>query len=106
MTNTKSLYAMTLVLAGAAGFSSGWTAKPQEIRVVVSPVEQRMMEYEASYRLTAADREALRPLLEGYVRETEDLAREFDRKYEGQVQAVLDKYDAKIRAIATPDKRR
>jgi hypothetical protein len=106
MTGTKSLYAATLVLAGAAGFSSGWTVKPQEVRVVLSPVEQHMLQYERSYRLTPGEREKLQVLVQGYVDETGSLAHEFDRKYHDQVQAVLDKWDAKIKALLTPDKRR
>jgi hypothetical protein len=106
MIGTKSLYTATLVLAGAAGFSSGWTAKPREEVVISDPVEIRMRGYERSYRLTDADREALRGFVRDYVKETETLALEFDRKYESQVNAVLDKWDAKIKALLTADKRR
>jgi hypothetical protein len=106
MTSTKALYATTLLFAGLAGFSTGWASRPAEVRVVASPEEQRMLEYEANYRLAPAEVEELRGLVHGYFRDLDDLAREFDQKYEGQVQAVVDRYDAKIRALCTEAKRR
>lgn len=106
MTGTKTLYAATLVLAGAAGFSSGWTVKPEKIRIVESPVEIQMLTYEKAYRMTDQERTLLVSYVQGYVNETQALANEFDRKYHDQVVAVLDKWDAKIRALLTPDKRR
>jgi len=105
MTGTKGLYAVTLALAGAAGFSSGWAAKPQEERYL-SLEEMKLREYERHYRLTAEDRAALASVLGDYAREIDGLAKEFDRKYEAQVGQVVAKYDTKILAICTADKHR
>jgi hypothetical protein len=106
MTSTRTLYATTLLFAGLAGFSTGWATKPQDVKVIVSPEEQRMLEYEANYRLAPAEVQELRGLVHAYFRDLDDLAKEFDRKYEGQVQAVVDRYDGKIRALCTEAKRR
>ena len=105
MTGTKGLYALTLALAGAAGFSSGWAAKPPEARYLTFE-EMKLAEYEKHYRLTPGDRAALAAVLGDYAREIDGLAKEFDRKYEAQVGAVKDKYDARILAVCTPEKQR
>jgi hypothetical protein len=105
MTGTKGLYALTLALAGAAGFSSGWAARPQEERYLTLE-EMKLKEYERYYRLTPEERASLAVVLGDYAREIDFLAKEFDRKYEAQVGAVKDKYDAKILAICSPEKHR
>ena len=106
MTSTKTLYSMTLVLAGLAGFSTGWTVRPAEVRVVVSFEERLLMDYEAAYRIPAAERERLRGILQEFSADMETLRTEFDRDYGAQVDALKDRYDARIREICTPDRRR
>jgi hypothetical protein len=106
MTGTKGLYASTLLLASLAGFSTGWSVRPAEVRVVVSFAEKKMMEYEQSYRLSPQDRAALLALLQDYEREMGSLSREFDRKYGDQVDALKDRYDARLGTLLTADKRR
>ena len=105
MTSTKTLYATTLLLAGLAGFSGGWAARPPE-KVFVDARERRVLEYERAYRLSAEDREELRAVLGRYFDAIDELRREFDRRYEDQLQALADEYDAEIASILTPDKRR
>lgn len=106
MTGTKTLYASTLALAGLAGFSTGWTVRPAEVRAVVSFEERLMMDYEATFRMAPAERDSLRALLHDFSVELDSLRTEFDKKFGDQVDAVKDKYDARIRAILTEDKRK
>ncbi len=106
MIGTKSLYASTLALAGLAGFSTGWSARPVEVRPVVSFEERALLEYAQAYRITPEERERLRAILHDVVVEIESLRGEFDRKFGPQVDAVKDRGDARIRAILTPDRRR
>ena len=105
MTGTKSLYAATLVLAGMAGFSSGWAVRPPE-RVLLSREEAKMLEYEQAYRLSDTDRAALRGVVRDFFERIDGLAREFDRKFDDQIKAVEDEMDARVTAILTADKRR
>src|SRR5690349_16542152 len=105
MASTKALYASTLVLAGLAGFSTGWTVRPGEVRY--GTLEEKMLvDYERNWRLTPAEVEKLRAILGELSREMDALRKEFDSKFGDQVTLVKDKYDAKILAILTPDKRR
>lgn len=106
MTGTKTLYAATLGLAGLAGFSTGWSVRPVEVRPVVSFEERLLVEYEGAYRVTAEERERLRGILRDLGVELDSIRNEFDRKYGDQVDAVKDRYDARIREILTPDRRR
>jgi hypothetical protein len=105
MANTKALYGVTLALVGAAGFSTGWTIRPPEVRYLTLE-EQMMAEYEQNWRLTPAETERLRAVLGEFTREMDALRNEFDSRFEGQVTLVKDKYDAKIAAILVPEKRR
>ncbi len=105
MTGTKGLYTITLVLAGAAGFSTGWAARPAQVEYL-SFEERYLVELEKNYRLTPAEVASLRTILDSLAKEREGLAREFDRKYGDQVDALKAKYDARIQAIVTPEKRR
>jgi hypothetical protein len=106
MTSTKTLYASTLALAGLAGGATGWSARPVEVRQVVSWKEQKLADYESAFRVTPEERERLRAILEEVEAEIDALRKEFDRKFGPQVDAVRDRYDARIGAILTPDKRR
>ena len=106
MNSTKLLYATTLLASGLAGFSTGWASRPQEVRIVVSPEEERMMGYQAHYRLSAGDVEALRPIVKAYFDDLRALAEEFDSRHRDQVRAVEDRYDARIAAICTPEKKK
>ena len=106
MMNTRALYGVTLALAGAAGFSTGWSVKPVVERPVVSFVDRNLMEFEQGWRMTPEERESLRAILRDFDGELDSLRREFDGKYKDQVDAVKDRYDARIRAILTADKRR
>lgn len=105
MIGTKALYGSTLLLAGLAGFSTGWTARPAEVRFA-SFTERRLHEYETHWRIGAAEREELRAILAEFEKEIEGLRREFDRNFEGQVTAVKDRFDRRIEAILVPAKRR
>jgi hypothetical protein len=105
MTGTKTLYATTLVLAGMAGFSSGWAVRPPE-RVLLSREDAMMLSYESAFRMADADREALRAVVRDYFARLDALSRDFDRKFESQVGAVEDEMDARVARILTPDKRR
>jgi hypothetical protein len=105
MTGTKTLYAWTLVLASGAGFSSGWALRPPE-RVLLSDVDGKMLSYEAAYRMTDADREALREVVRDFYSRMDGLVREFNRQYDAQVRSVEDEMDARVAAILTPDKKR
>jgi hypothetical protein len=105
MTGTRTLYAATLVLAGMAGFSSGWAVRPPE-RILLSREEAKMLSYEENYRLTEADRAALREVVRDFFERIDALAREFDRKFDAQIGAVEDEMDARVAAILTADKRR
>ena len=105
MNGTRGLYSITLLLAGMAGGATGWAVRPPE-RVFIAPEEQQMLSYEAAFRLSDADREALRGVVRDYFSRLDALSREFDRKFESQVDAVEDEMDARVAAILTPDKRR
>lgn len=105
MNGTRALYSTTLLLAGMAGFSTGWAVRPPE-RAFVTPEEQKMLSYEVAFRLSDTDREALRGVVRDYFARLDALSREFDRKFESQVDAVEDEMDARVAAILTPDKRR
>ncbi len=105
MTSTKGLYALTMVLASAAGFSTGWITRPPEVKYL--PFEERyLVELEKNYRLTPDEVASLRAVLGSLAKEREGLAREFDRKFGDQVDALKARYDAKIQVIVTPEKRR
>jgi hypothetical protein len=105
MSSVKGLYALTLALAGTAGFSSGWALRPPET-VVVGEREAMLASWESAYRVTPEDREALRALLGRYEADLDGLRGEFDRTFRDQVDALKDRYDAEIRAILVPAKRR
>jgi hypothetical protein len=105
MSSIKGLYAVTLALAGTAGFSSGWALRPAD-KVALSPAEAMLARWEASYRVTAEDRTRLLDLLRRYEADLDGLRSEFDRKFGDQVDAVQDRYDAEIRAVLTPEKRK
>jgi hypothetical protein len=105
MINTKALYASTLVLAGMAGFSTGWTARPAEVRYA-SFEDRYLDDLLKHYRLSDEEVANLRSILADLAKEKEGLAREFDRKYHDQVDAVIAKYDVRIQGIVTPEKRR
>ena len=105
MNGTRMLYSTTLLLAGTAGIATGWAVRPPE-RAFVTPEEQKMLSFEAAYRLSDADREELRRVVRDYFTRLDALSREFDRKFESQVDAVEDEMDARAAAILTPDKRR
>ena len=103
---SKPLYAWTLALAGGAGFSAGWSARPPEVRLVTTWQEQEMMMYEAGYRMSPSDREAVRACIAECAKEIDSLSREFDARFQPQVDAVKDRYSARIGSILTGDKRR
>src|SRR5688572_22839383 len=105
MANTKALYGATLVLAGLAGFSTGWTTRPPEVKYL-SMEEQMLLEYERNWALGPPELEKLRAVLGEFKREMDALTKEFDTSFGDQVTLVKDKYDAKIAAILTPEKRR
>ena len=105
MASTKTLYGLTLALAGLAGFSTGWTTRTPEVRYETMS-EKMLREYEANWRLGPAETERLRAVLDEFTREMDALTREFDSKFGDQVTLVKNKYDAKIFAILTPEKRR
>ena len=105
MVNTKTLYATTLVMASVAGFSAGWTVRPDEVRAL-SEEERLMLPYEKGYRLSPEDRDALLAVVRDYRAAVQKLVAEFDRRYEEQMKAVTDQFDRKIEAIATPAKKR
>jgi hypothetical protein len=105
MASTKALYGLTLVLAGLAGFSTGWSTRPPEVKY--ETLEEKMLrEYEANWLLGPAETEKLRAVLGDFARELEALRKEFDSSFGDQVTLVKDKYDARIFAILTPEKRR
>lgn len=106
MTGTKALYASTLALAGLAGFSTGWTARPVEEKVVTSFEERQLLDYERTFRITPEERERLRAILREVSVEIQALTAEFDRKFGPQLDAVKDRHDPAIRAILTEDRRR
>ena len=106
MTGTRSLYAMTLGLAGLAGFSTGWSVRPVEVRPVVSFKEKYLIEVEQSFRITAEERARLEAILDDYDRDLQSLRTEFDSRFGTQVTEVQDRYNGRLEEILTPDKRR
>lgn len=105
MAGTKALYGASLVLAGLAGFSTGWTTRPPEVRYLT--FEGRLLaDYEENWRLAPAETERLQAILADFSREMDALRKEFDSRFGDQVTLVKEKYDAKIAAILTPEKRR
>lgn len=105
MASTKALYGATLLLAGVAGYSTGWSTRPPVVKTVTFE-EQMLLEYEQNWRLGAADVEKLRAVLGDFSREMDALRKEFDSRFGDQVTLVKDKYDARIAAILVPEKRR
>ncbi len=106
MSGTKSLYAMTLGLAGLAGFSTGWSVRPVEVRPVVSFREKYLIEVEQSFRITPEERALLEAILADYERELQALRLEFDARFGPQVTDLQERCNGKLGAILTPEKRR
>jgi len=105
MASTKALYGATLVLAGLAGFSTGWTTRVPEVKYL-SFEEKLLADYEQNWKLTDAETEKLRGILGEFTREMDTLRKEFDTRFGDQVDLVKSKYDSRIFAILTPEKRR
>ncbi|MHC4922498.1 MAG: hypothetical protein ACYTG4_00245 [Planctomycetota bacterium] len=105
MLSTKTLYISTLALAGAAGFTSGWAAKPEQaVRMDEEAVTLR--NWEQHYVVDDTDRENLRELFRSFVADRKELREEVRPLIDARVRDLADRYDSQVAAILTESKRR